>query len=170
MPAGWFADDAPVLSGLLAGLGDAWGRSFSLLGAVRLQARLATTTGQFLDLAGVDFFGRRIVRREGEGDASLRSRLAARMVRQRGTRAGLIAAAADAGFSASVFEPARPADTGAYGIAGGLAWGIAGGWGSLSMPLTCFVVASAVAPVGDPGAEMAAAMPAGGVAWMRFPG
>ena len=38
-----------------------------------------------------------------------------------------------------VFEPSRPADTGAYGTAAG--YGAAGGWGSLALPFQCFVTA-----------------------------
>jgi hypothetical protein len=38
-----------------------------------------------------------------------------------------------------VFEPARPADTGGWGVACG--WGAAGGWGNLGLPYQCFVTA-----------------------------
>ena len=143
LPQSWFADDAPVLSGLLAGLGSASVWLFGLLQAVRLQSRLATVTGQFLDLACIDFFGGRLVRRSGEDDGALRTRLLRAMLRERATRAGLIAAAGDAGYAAAVFEPARPADTGAYGTAAGLAWGVAGVWGSLTLPFACFVTVTA---------------------------
>ena len=106
----------------------------------------------------------------------MRSRLLAAMLRERGTRAGLVAAAAAAGYLARVFEPGRPADTGAYGVAAGLAWSVAGGWGSLSMPLESLVTlievtptasvvgVAALAPVG---AALAEALPAGGAAWVR---
>ncbi len=39
-----------------------------------------------------------------------------------------------------IFEPARPADTGGYNSAS-LAYGAAGGWGSLALPFQCFVTA-----------------------------
>jgi len=38
-----------------------------------------------------------------------------------------------------VFEPSRPADTGAW--SGPLGYGVAGGWGSLLLPFQCFVTA-----------------------------
>jgi len=172
LPEGWVADDAPTLRGLLAGLAAGWAWLFGLLQSVRSQARLASVTDRFLDLACVDFFGQRLGRRIGEGDAALRGRLLRAMQRERGTRAGLVAAALEAGYVAAIFEPGRPLDTGAYGTLGdgsyGLAWGLAGGWGSLAMPLACFVTVTATAPVSDPGRGMAEAMPAGGVAWIRY--
>lgn len=167
LPEGWFEDDGPVVGGLLAGLGSAWAGLYGLLGVVRLQSRLATAVEQFLDLACLDYFGGRLPRRAGETDATLRARLSRAMRRERGTRAGLIAAAAEAGYSAVVFEAARPRDTGAYNTPGGLAWGVAGGWGSLAMPLECLVTVTAVAPVTDVRPELVAALPAGGVAWVR---
>jgi len=49
------------------------------------------------------------------------------------------------GREPSIFEPALPSDTGAYGThpesRGGLAYGVAGGWGNLSLPFQCFVTA-----------------------------
>ena len=170
LPEGWFADDAPLRDALLGGLGAAWASLYSLLGRVRLQARLATVEGQFLDLACRDFFGLGMARRAGESDAALRARLQRALQRRRGTRAALTAAAAEAGYSARVFEPAQPADAGAYGVAEAWAWGAAGGWGSLAMPLECLVTVTAVAPVEAIGPALAAAMPAGGAAWVRVAG
>jgi hypothetical protein len=44
-----------------------------------------------------------------------------------------------------VFEPARTTDTGGYtssaGDGGGVAYGTAGGWGSLALPFQCFITA-----------------------------
>lgn len=170
LPQGWFSDEASLLGAVTTGLGAAWAGLYSLLRAVRVQARLLTVSGEFLDLACRDFFGGRLARRSGEGDDALRGRLLQAMRRERATRAALIAAAAEAGYSARVFEPARPADTGAYGVPGALAWGMAGGWGSLQMPLECLVTVTAVAPVADVGPALAEALPAGGVAWVRVAG
>ena len=167
LPSGWFADDASLLHGLFSGMGASWAGLYSLLGQVKLQSRVATATGQFLDLVCTDFFGGRLSRWGGETDPGLRARVARWMRRERGTRAGLIAAAAEAGYVAHVFEPARPADTGAYNTAAGLAWGLSGGWGSLAMPLECLVTVTPVAPVDAIGPALAAALPAGGVAWVR---
>ena len=167
LPDGWFGDVAPVRDGLLEGLGSVWAWLYRLLQTVRLQTRLASTTGQFLDLACVDYFGARLARRAAEGDDALRSRLQSAMRRERGTRAGLISAVAAAGYTASVFEAARPADTGAYNTAGQLAWNTSGAYGSLQMPLECLVVLRPIAPVADVDDEIVGALPAGGVAWVR---
>ena len=167
LPESWFADDAPLLTGLCQGLAAAWSSLYDLLTTVRRQGRLATATGQFLDLASRDFFGNRIARRGGESDDALRSRLQHGMQREGGTRTALVLAATEAGYSANVFEPARPADTGAYNTSGGLAWGTAGGWGSLQMPLECLVTVTPVSPVEPIGSAVAAILPAGGAAWVR---
>lgn len=168
LPEGWAAGDAPLLHALLNGLGAAWASMYELLQRVRLQSRVATVTGRFLDMACGDFFGGRFRRRAGEDDDALRGRLQRAMRRERGTRAAVIAAAEEAGFSVVVFEPARPSDTGAYSVPAGLAWNVAGGWGSLAMPLQCLVVAEEVAAVEELGPAVAEALPAGGVAWVRF--
>ena len=167
LPAGWFSDEPRLLNGVLAGFASVWAWLHELLAEVRKQSRVQTATGQFLDLACVDFFGGRLPRRAGESDAALRFRVARAMRRERGTRAGLIAAAAEAGYAARVFEPARPADTGAYNRSSTLAYGLAGAWGSLEMPLECLVTVQAIAPVEPIGPALAAVVAAGGVAWVR---
>ncbi len=166
LPDGWFADEAPVLRGVLAGFGSAWAWAYRLLDEVRLQTRLATASGRGLDVACRDFFGERLRRRAGELDRLLRQRLQMAMLRERGTRAGVIEAAAAVGWSVRVFEPAQPQDTGAWGVAGG--WCVAGGWGSLAMPLESFMTARPIGALQEPiGPEVAGAAPAGGVVWLR---
>ncbi len=171
LPSRWFADAAPVLDGMLAGLGAAWAGLYGLLGLVRVQSRLLTATAGFLDLSAQDFFGGRLTRRSGEADDRFRARIGRALHRGRATRAALLAAAQEEGAGATqVFEPARPRDTGVYG-GPGLGWGVAGGWGSLAMPLECLVVVqrSATADMAVQ-AALAEALPAGGVAWVRFVG
>ena len=167
LPEGWAADRAPLLDAVLRGLGVGWAAMFELLREVKVQSRLATVTGRFLDLACTDFFGGRFGRRSGEVDEALRARFVRELRKDRGTRAALITAASEAGYSATVFEPARPADTGAYGVSTGLAWGVAGGWGSLEMPLECLVTVRAVAPLEEIGGALTTMLPAGGAAWIR---
>ena len=168
LPDGWFGDNAPIRDGLFAGFGAGWASLYRLLAEVRLQARLFTVSGQFLDLACRDFFADRIARRLDEGDAALRVRFQRALRRSRATRAALIDAAAEAGYSARVFEPARVTDTGAYNTPSSLAWGIAGGWGSLSMPLEALVTIIPVVPVEPIAPALAEALPAGGRAWVRL--
>ncbi len=164
LPRRWFGDTAPVLDALLAGLASGWTGLHVLLQEVRPQSRMATATAGFLDLASGDLFGGTLPRRAGEADDDFRARIGRALRRLRATRAGLVEAAAETGSLAQVFEPARPTDTGVYG-GPGLAWGVAGGWGSLVMPLECLVVLQPDTP--EARAALARALPAGGAAWVR---
>ena len=139
LPARWFADTTPVLDTLLSGLADASSRLYGLLTVARLQTRIVTATGEFLDLAATDFFGIRLRRRLREGDGPYGARIVRALARTHGTRAALVATITDlTGTPPVIFEPARPSDTGAYAM-GALAWNSAGGWGSLSLPFQSFV-------------------------------
>ena len=145
LPNRWFPDSAPVLEGLLAGVAQAASWVYGLLGYAKLQTRIATATGGWLDLVAQDCFGARLVRTLGETDASLRARIERELLRPRVTRAALVQQIVDlTGRQPTVFEPRRPADTGCWGgflsYAGTGAAG-AGGWGSLQLPFQCFVTA-----------------------------
>lgn len=141
LPTRWFADVAPLRDGLLGGLGTAWSAVHGLILAVRGQARIATASGSILDLAAFDFFGSALLRRNGESDASLQARVKLEMLRPRATRGALSLALSDlTGRAPSIFEPARPADTGGYTV-GGTGYGVAGGWGNLGLPFQVFVTA-----------------------------
>ena len=140
LPARWFADTAPVLEAVLAGLADGWAWLHGMLMAVRAQARIATATGGTLDLIAEDFFGTRIQRRRSQGDLAFRATILRELLRERATRGALTAALADlTGRAPMIFEPRRPADTGGWRVAAG--YGVAGGWGSLMLPCQCFVTA-----------------------------
>ena len=140
LPLRWFPDTAPVLSALLAGLSDGWAWLYVMLGYVKAQTRIATATDSFLDLIARDFFAGGLPRRFGEADAAYRARIRHELLRPRATRAALVAElTALTGRAPVVFEPARPADTGAYGMA--LGYGACGGWGSLLLPFQVFVTA-----------------------------
>jgi len=140
LPARWFADSAPVLDALLSGIGAVWAATHEQLAFVRAQTRIATASGSFLDMVAADFFGTRLRRGLGQDDASLRRVIRLELLRERGTRAAVEGVLRDlTGRTPAVFEPMRPADTRAWGIASG--WGVAGGWGSLGMPFQCLVTA-----------------------------
>ncbi len=140
LPLRWFDDDTPVLDGLLAGLASVWAWLYELLAGVRLQTRIATAVDTFLDLIAQDFFGSRITRRVAESDDVFRARIGRELLRERATRAAVVSVLTDlTGRPPVIFEPARPIDTGAYGVATG--YGVAGGWGSLALPFQCFVTA-----------------------------
>lgn len=140
LPARWLGEATPTLDAVLAGLADGWAWLHEMLAGVRAQARIATASGAMLDLIAGDCFGPRIRRRRAQGDAALRAVILRELLRERATRPALIAALRDlTGREPAVFEPARPADTGGWGIACG--WGAGGGWGSLALPYQCFVTA-----------------------------
>jgi hypothetical protein len=146
LPLRWFPDDTPVLDTLLNGVAWAWAWVYELLQYVIAQARISTAEDTWLDLIAADYFGAELGRRVGENDDAYRLRIRLELVRERGTRQAVISSLVDlTGQSPIVFEPTNPPDTGGYGstgkIGGGLAYGAAGGWGSLSLRLQFFVTA-----------------------------
>ena len=146
LPPRWFPDSTPVLSALLGGLAEGWAWLAALLDDVRQQTRLATATDAMLDLASQDFFAAGLPRRFGESDTAFRRRICRELLRDRATRTAMISVLTDlTGRTPVVFEPARPADTGAWRTAAG--YGAAGGWGSLRLPYQVFV--TAYRPVGS---------------------
>jgi len=176
LPARWFADDAPVLDGVLTGFAATAAWAYSLLDSVRQQARISTATGAFLDIAATDFFGSRIVRRAGQSDAALRATMLREMFRPRATRQALAAGVQDAtGRLPDIFEPSRPADTGAWN--GACGYGTVGRWGSLAMPNQVLLTAYRPLP-GSPTwgtvsdfdilATAAAAAPIATIVWTRI--
>lgn len=152
LPWAWFPNtsqgqisNSPILDGLLSGVAWVWAQTYSLLQFAKLQTRIATASGVFLDMIAADFFGMFLKRRDAETDTSLRSRIDAELFREKGTRAGLIRALTDlTGRVPGVFEPAYPLDTGGYGKTGmtagtGLGYGVAGGYGDLQLPFQFFL-------------------------------
>ncbi len=140
LPLRWFAGSAPLLTALLGGLSEGWAWLYAMLGYAKVQTRIATASDSFLDLIAGDFFAASLPRRFGEADAAFRARIQHELLRPRATRAALASELlALTGRAPVIFEPARPADTGAWGMA--LGYGAAGGWGSLALPFQCFVTA-----------------------------
>lgn len=140
LPARWFADTTPVLDGVLAGLAAPWAALYAQLRQAIAQTRIATASAGFLDLISGDFFARRLPRRLSEADDAFRARIQAEMRRERATRAGMAAALSDlTGRPPAIFEPARPADTGAWN--GQAGYGAAGRFGSLMLPRQVFITA-----------------------------
>ncbi len=133
LPGRWFADDAPVLEAVLSGMGQAWAGVYTLLQQVRAQTRIATANGIFLDIAAQDYLGSGLPRRAGEADAAFSARLRLNLLAPRATRAGLVEAVTNlTGRAPAVFEPLNVADTGGYNVNTG--YGVAGGYGSMTMP------------------------------------
>lgn len=140
LPTRWFADDTPVLDGLLTGLGSTAAWAYGLLDGVRQQARIGTASGVFLDTAAADFFGPRVIRRSGQSDPSFRMTMLREMFRPRATRAALADSLHDVtGRVPDIFEPSRAADTAVWN--GPCGYCQAGRWGSINMPSQLLVTA-----------------------------
>lgn len=176
LPSRWFPDlaEAPVLLGVLTGIGTAWSYCYNLLAYAELQARVATATGVFLDMAAADFFGLALKRRSEEADGAFRGRIEGSLLQEMGTRAAVIAAVAEVTSAATtVFEPMRPADTGGYGgsatpvIGGGFGYGVPGlAYGSLSRPFEFLVDVRRSAAA----AQLSGVIGYGGVGNVALPG
>jgi hypothetical protein len=146
LPARWFPDSSPILDGLLSGFAAGWSFAYQQLQYVRAQTRIGTASGIWLDIIAQDYFGSRLVRHAGQDDSAYRSAIQRELFRERGTRNALVSVLQDlTGRTPFIFEPARTTDTGGYtssaGGGGGIAYGNAGGWGSLTLPFQCFITA-----------------------------
>ncbi len=156
VPRGWFPSDPGTLVGaLLAGFAMALAQIYQTIQYAGLQVRIATASDGWLDLISGDFFGLALPRENAETDTAFRGRILRELARPRSTRHAVMQALTDlTGRTPVVFEPSRPADTGAYNGASTLAYGAAGGYGSLALPFQSFVLA--FRPRGVPGLPLIA--------------
>jgi hypothetical protein len=157
LPKRWFAEQGPNLGALLSSIATPWVWLYNLITYVIIQTRLATATDVWLDLMGVDYFGYRLPRKTNEADFSYRTRIQAALLQEAATRSAVSAGLQGlTGTSPVIFEPANCMDTGSYGILSGpgnmpgtgMAYGQAGGWGSLQLPLQFFITATCPATPG----------------------
>lgn len=166
LPTRWFADSAPLLDGMLSGAADMAATAHGQVDYARTQTRIATATGPWLDLIALDFFGSRLRRTGAEADDGFRVRILAAMFLPRATRAATSAAVQALGYGPPrLFEPSRPADTGAWNVA--LGYGVGGGWGSLIMPFQVLVTLPPQLDTGSAYAALTDVLPAGTIAWTR---
>jgi len=146
----WFGDTTPNLDAILYGVAALLADVYSLFVYAKKQTRILTATDGWLDVIAGDFFGSRLLRRPNESDAAFLGRIKINMFRERATRAGLIQVLEDlTGRTPEVFEPSRPADTGAYGE-NAIGYGVAGGYGSILLPCQAFLTAYRPATTGVP--------------------
>lgn len=140
LPARWFADAAPVLDGLAAGICAGWAHVHGMIAYAASQTRIATATDGWLDRIAADYFAPRVRRRAREEDTRFSIRIRRELLRERGTRTAVSAVLTDlTGRVPTIIEPARVADTGAWNGPSG--YGAAGAWGSFALPFQCFVTA-----------------------------
>ncbi len=166
----WFpAGATAVLDAVLQGPGTVLSMVYGLVAFARAQTRLSTATGGWLDLFSYDFFGRTLLRSAGETDVAYASRIKANLLQPAATRPALVAALVRlTGRTPTVIDPWRPGDCGAYGY-GGTGYGTGGYYGSLSMPVQCFV--NAYRPLSGSVSDaaiyqvIANTIPAGAAAW-----
>lgn len=141
----WFGreDDSPVLSALLEGAAWVLSYFYSLFAFAKLQTRIATASGGWLDLASGDFFGQRLRRFGGELDAIYSRRIRLEVLRDRNTRNGIDRAVFDmVGRHPTIFEGFRPADCAAWGIPQTFGCGVYGAYGSVSAPFQVIITVS----------------------------
>lgn len=121
----WFGQDAgptPVLDALLEG--PAWALSFvfGLIEYTRLQIRLRTLTGGWIDLAAEDFFGDELRRKAFEADDVYRDRFRSALFEPSNTRKAISdAVEAIAGVAPRIIQPWNPSHTGRWGA---MYWGV----------------------------------------------
>ena len=142
----WFGADAPIKDALVSGFAKIGSWGYAILQYAKAQTRISTATDFFLDLAAFDFFGMRVKRKTAQPDDVFRDVIRKEVLRERGTRRGMLKALRDlTGTDAVIFEPSYAFDTGGYDTYG-LGYDIAGGWGSRNYPNQFFI--RVVEPIG----------------------
>jgi hypothetical protein len=142
----WFPQSSPILDGVLSGFAQVGSWAYGLLQYTKAQTRIKTASDGFLDIALLDYFGNRIRRKLSQQDAVIRAEIPAEVLRERGTRAGMLKALLDlTGSPATIFEPGYAYDTGGYDSYS-LAFDTNGGWGTYSLPYQMFI--TVVQPTG----------------------
>jgi hypothetical protein len=148
LPKRWFAEQTPNLTSILRSIATPWAWLYGVTNYVILQTRISTATDSWLDFVSLDYFGDKLNRRADESDSNYRKRISAALLREAATRSAVSAGLeALVGSKPTIFEPAKPMDTGSYGPQSlgsatngtGLAYGVTGGWGSLDLPLQMFI-------------------------------
>lgn len=146
----WFGPSSPLVDALLTGIASNSAFVYALYLYAKAQTRIATATDAWLDLIAFDFFGETLRRAANQSDTSFRARIMINLFRERATRYAIEKVLIDlTGRAPVIIEPQRPADTGAYG-APNSGYGVAGGYGSLSLEYQGFVHAFRPASTGIP--------------------
>ena len=153
---------APILNVILSGGAYNLSWIYVLYEYVLKQSRIATATGVWLDRIAYDFFGNKLLRRNGERDNQYRLRIYQELFRQRQTRQAITDALIDlTGNTPQIMEMWNPGDCGGYGEPVACGYGVAGAYGSLARRNQVFI--TAFRPAGGGIASVAAyGVPASG--------
>lgn len=180
IPPRWFAWVAPLRDAVLGGLSDEAAWCYSLIKYAASQARISTSNGPFLDLIAYDFLGRHLSRNGSTDHnfvAKIKATILQERVTRAGMISAITQLT---GKAPTIFEPWNTFDTGAYSGASGitsnstntlnilsmmmgmggvggtinlcgrLAYGKAGGWGSMALPNQVFIKVTRTAGSGIP--------------------
>lgn len=146
----WFGDNPRVVTAILTGWASVHSFVYAQIAYAKLQTRIKTATDGWLDMIAADYFGSTLRRKQGQSDVSFLAAIMINLFRERGTRRAIVKVLQDlTGRTPWIFEPARPADTGAYAT-NTMGYGAAGGYGSLLLPYQAFVIAYRQAGTGIP--------------------
>lgn len=177
LPARWFgnpSDSMPIIDAVLTGVSACLSFIYSLYAYAKLQTRINTATGGWLDLIAFDFFGGALIRGQGQSDSAFRATIIAQILHANATRAAISAVVKQlTGQVPIITEGWQAQDTGAYGslpapclsLAG---YNVAGCYGSMA-PCQFFVKTAAGLPGvtnADIYAAVAAATAAGIESWV----
>ena len=179
LPRGWFADPGKTsfLDGVLGGIAHLHATGYAWVRFASLQLRLATVSGEFLDMLASEFLGTHVIRRTGESDASLRARVRREILRPRTTVSALEAVLRETtGYTPTIFEPALASDAAHYGPAADdhvAAYDAVGAYGSRLLPYQVLVTAyrpsdPAQASDADIREAVLSVLPVATVAWLRI--
>lgn len=142
LPTTWFPGVALILDALLNGIAYAMSFAYSLWAYAKLQTRVATATDGWLDMIAWDFFGASVLRAPGQSDDSFRIRIIINLFRGKGTRPAMAQVLKDVtGRAPIIFEPSRPADTGALNSPTSAGYCGVARMGSMAVPYTAMITA-----------------------------
>jgi hypothetical protein len=139
LPQSWFGDNSTVIDAILSGFSSVNASLYALLAYAKLQIRINTASDGWLDMIAYDFFGNNLPRKPGQSDDSYRAWIKVNLFREKATRLAIILVVRElTGRDPLIIEPGNPVDTGAYNCPNS-GYGMAGSYGSLSMPYEAFV-------------------------------
>lgn len=147
----WFGspEERPVVGALVSGTASLLAWVYQLYLFAKLQTRLATATGGWLDLAAADFFTS-FPRFQGETDRPYSRRIRLEVLRDRNTRHAIDRQVYDLTQDhPEVYEAWRGGCCGGWGTPG-MAYGLVGRWGSGGAPGETIIITPDLANYGIP--------------------